>query len=57
MQNKHLCVLLHILECSDHSSETLFTEQNDITIDTVEVRKSTRRAADIARGKIDLEVP
>ena len=46
-----LC-LLYPLECSDNSSETLSTEQNDITNDTVEVRKSKRRAADIARGKI-----
>ena len=44
--------LLYPLECSDHSSETLSSEQNDITNDTVGVRKSTRRAADIARGKI-----
>ena len=46
-----LC-LLYPLECSDNSSETLSTEQNDITNDTVEVRKSKRRTADIARGKI-----
>ena len=48
----HPLCLLYPLECSDHSSETLSTEQNDITNDTVEVRKSRRRAADIARGKI-----
>ena len=29
--------LLYPSECSDHSSETLSTEQNDITNDTVEV--------------------
>ena len=46
-----LC-LLYPLECLDNSSETLATEQKNITNDTVEVRKSTRRAADIARGKI-----
>ena len=46
-----LC-LLYPLVCSDHSSETLSNEQNDITNDTVECRKSTRRAADIARGLI-----
>ena len=33
-----LC-LLYPLECSDHGSETLSSEQNGITNDTVEVRK------------------
>lgn len=45
-----LCLLLP-LECSDDSSETLSSEQNDVTNATDEIR-STRRAADIARVKI-----
>ena len=46
-----LC-LLYPLECLDNSSDILSSEQKNINNDTIEVRKSSRKAADISKGKI-----